>query len=115
MTGGLILEQLTLLVMEELLLFVSTETLVAHWRPVPCIREVDSRFRHHLENIRDIALFSGGYPAVHHVEIEPAVIVVIEKFRAPAPAGFSRAGFARYIRECQISVVVPQKIAFAHV
>ena len=108
-------EQLSALVVKQLLFLIAAQALVSHGRPVARVGKIHAGAHHHGEDVRDVAVFSRRDPAVHDVEIEPAVIVIVEKFSAPTPSGVIGPGLARDIGEGKIAVVVPEEIALAHV
>ncbi len=115
MTRGLIHEVLSVLVVKQALFLIAAQALVPHRRPVSRVRKIQARLYQHFKNIRHVALTAGRDPSIHHVKIQPSIIVVIEKFGAPAPAGVVGSGIAGHIGEGEISVVVPEEIPLAHV
>ena len=100
-----------MLVVEQPLLLIAAQALVPHRRPVARVGEIDARLGHHVEDVRNVAVLARRNPAVDHVEIEPAVVVVVEELAAPAPAGVVRPGLPRDVGEGQVAVVVPEEVA----
>ena len=115
MARRLIGEPLPALVVEQALLLIAAQALRAHRRPVARVGQVDARLDDHLEDVRHVVLGPRRHPAVHHVEIEPAVVVVVEELGAPAPAGVGGSGLARDVAEGQVPVVAPEEVTFLHV
>src|SRR5215469_16775485 len=101
--------------MEELLFLITAQALVSHGGPVTRIGQVQVRPHDHGKNVGNIAFWAGGDPTVRNIEVEPAIVVIIEELRAPTPSGVRGARFPRDIRKSQISVVVPKKIALSHI
>ncbi len=114
-TRRFIFEDVAVFVMKQPLLLITAQRLVPDRGPIARIGEIHSGTSDHFKNIWHIAFLAPGHPAVHDIEIEPAVVVIVKELSGPSPARIVRAGFTRDVGERQVPIVVPEKVSLAHV